>query len=69
MNRSNVVRKMCGIALMVVGIIAMPVPLVPGLPLVMAGAAMYGSEKPVIQTCRAWLRTGRDWLMRRVPEG
>jgi hypothetical protein len=53
------IRRACGIALIVLGLVAIPVPIVPGVPLIVAGAALLGPNHPVVRTGRAWLeRTG-----------
>ncbi len=48
-------RKVRGFALIAVGLVAMPVPIIPGIPLIVAGAAMLGSDHPLVRTCRTWL--------------
>ncbi len=40
---SPAARQICGMALVVIGLIAMPLPVVPGLPIVAAGAALLGT--------------------------
>jgi hypothetical protein len=53
------IRRACGIALIVMGLVAIPVPIVPGVPLIVAGAALLGPNHPFVRTGRAWLaRTG-----------
>lgn len=47
-------RNVCGIALIVAGLVAMPIPILPGIPLVVAGAAMLGSRHPLIRRVRTW---------------
>ena len=56
MKRPTILRKACGIGLIVAGLVAIPLPILPGLPLVLAGAAMLGIEHPAIRWCRQWLR-------------
>ncbi len=48
-------RSVFGILLIVLGIIAVPVPVLPGLPLVMAGTALLGNQHPLVQRWRGWL--------------
>ena len=50
-------RVACGMALIVVGVIAMPIPIIPGIPLVAAGVAMLGHDHPIVRSCRGWLKT------------
>lgn len=49
------VRNVCGIALIGVGIIAMPLPILPGIPIVLAGVALLGREHPLVSRCVRWL--------------
>jgi uncharacterized membrane protein YbaN (DUF454 family) len=48
-------RNACGIALIGLGLVAMPLPILPGIPLVLAGAALLGSSHPLIRPFRAWI--------------
>ena len=49
-------RRICGFALIAAGLVAMPVPIMPGIPLILAGVAMLGSDHPLVRTCRTWLQ-------------
>jgi uncharacterized protein YqgC (DUF456 family) len=49
-------RNVCGIALIIVGLVAIPVPVIPGVPLIAAGVALVGADHPMIRSCRTWLR-------------
>ena len=49
-------RSASGIALIALGVIAVPLPIVPGLPLIAAGAALLGPGHPLIRWSKAWLR-------------
>jgi hypothetical protein len=49
-------RNATGIALIAIGIVAVPLPLVPGSPMIAAGAALLGPQHPLIVNCKAWLR-------------
>jgi hypothetical protein len=55
------IRKGCGMALIVAGLVAIPIPVIPGIPLIAAGAAMLGSDHPLVRSCRAWLRNRGIW--------
>jgi hypothetical protein len=51
-------RVALGAVLMVLGVIGMLVPVIPGLPLLLAGAAILGTEhplvRPLIRRVKAW---------------
>ena len=49
-------RKGFGIVLIAAGVIAIPIPIIPGIPLIVAGAAMLGSDHPLVRSGRSWLR-------------
>ncbi|MBS1856161.1 MAG: hypothetical protein JST11_12410 [Acidobacteria bacterium] len=49
------IRRTCGIVLIAVGVLAIPIPVIPGIPLIAAGAAMLGRDHPLIRSGRAWL--------------
>lgn len=53
---TGTLRRVCGIALIVVGLVAVPVPIIPGIPLIAAGAAMLGSDHSIVRSYRTWLR-------------
>ncbi len=55
---SPAARQICGMALVVIGLIAMPLPVVPGLPIVAAGAALLGADHRWVRKARTWLRIG-----------
>ena len=54
---SKELRYVYGILLIGAGLVAMPIPILPGIPLVAAGVAMLGSNHPLIRTCRTWLES------------
>jgi uncharacterized protein YqgC (DUF456 family) len=37
-------------------VVAIPIPVIPGIPLIAAGAAMLGSGHPLVRSGRIWLR-------------
>lgn len=47
-------RRITGIVLIVVGLILMPVPIVPGIPVVLVGLAMLGSDHPLLRSIKTW---------------
>jgi hypothetical protein len=51
----NKLRTALGVLLIVVGLISVPVPILPGCPLVAAGAALLGCQHKLIRPWRMWL--------------
>jgi hypothetical protein len=49
-------RNAFGLLLIAVGLVAVPIPIVPGLPLIAAGTALLGHHHPLIRSCRTWLQ-------------
>ena len=49
-------RKIAGFVFIVAGLVAMPVPVIPGIPLIAAGVAMLGSDNTLVRTGWTWLR-------------
>jgi hypothetical protein len=47
----------CGIVLIAAGVLAIPIPVIPGIPLIVAGAAMLGSDHPRVHSGWSWLRS------------
>jgi hypothetical protein len=45
----HMVRISLGVSLMVLGVIGVLVPVIPGLPLLLAGAAILGAEHPLVR--------------------
>ena len=58
-------RRALGMALVVAGLVAVPLPILPGLPLIIAGAAMLGPDHPVVRTARSWLEKTGIWRQER----
>jgi hypothetical protein len=48
------IRTIAGWSLIVIGAIACPLPLVPGIPIVLLGAALLGQDHPAVRKCKAW---------------
>ncbi len=40
-------RNITGISLIVTGLVAMPVPVIPGIPMILAGVAVLGADHPL----------------------
>ncbi len=51
------IRKMCGMFLIAAGVVSIPIPIIPGIPLIAAGAAMLGSNHALVRSGRTWLET------------
>jgi len=49
-----------GIALCVIGLASTLVPIVPGVPIVLAGLALMGSDHPLMRNLKERLRRWRD---------
>jgi uncharacterized protein YqgC (DUF456 family) len=49
-------REVIGFTLIVAGLVAMPIPVIPGIPLIAAGVAMLGSDHSLVRSGRRWLR-------------
>lgn len=49
-------RKITGYLLIAVGMVAIPVPVIPGIPLIAAGMAMLGSNHALVRSGWMWLR-------------
>ncbi|MBI5083170.1 MAG: hypothetical protein HZB13_01025 [Acidobacteria bacterium] len=43
--------------LIAAGVVAIPLPVIPGIPLIAAGAAMLGSDHPLVRSGRTWMRS------------
>ena len=59
------IRRTCGIVLIAAGVLAIPIPVIPGIPLIVAGAAMLGSDHPLVRSCRRWLQERGIWRQER----
>jgi uncharacterized membrane protein YbaN (DUF454 family) len=53
------IRTVAGVALVGLGLIGMLVPVLPGIPLLLAGVALLGSDHPWVRPCMARLRSWR----------
>jgi uncharacterized protein YqgC (DUF456 family) len=54
-------RNVFGYLLIAMGFIAIPIPIVPGSPLIAAGMALLGRDHSAIRSCRTWLQR-QGWL-------
>jgi uncharacterized membrane protein YbaN (DUF454 family) len=53
--RPGVIRTVVGLVLIVVGLLGMLLPIMPGVPFLIAGVAMIGMEHPVVRPFRRFL--------------
>jgi uncharacterized protein YqgC (DUF456 family) len=51
------IRKACGMFLIAAGVVSIPIPIIPGIPLIAAGAAMLGNNQALVRSGRTWLET------------
>jgi uncharacterized protein YqgC (DUF456 family) len=49
-----------GIALCVIGVAATLVPVIPGVPIVLAGVALMGTDHPLVRSLKERLKRWRD---------
>jgi uncharacterized membrane protein YbaN (DUF454 family) len=56
------VREISGIALLVVGLIGLALPLMPGVPFLIGGAALLGHDHPIIRSLNRRLQQWRGRL-------
>jgi hypothetical protein len=54
------VRSIGGVLLVAVGLLGLVLPIIPGVPLLMAGVAVLGQDHPLIRPALAWLRRRRE---------
>jgi uncharacterized protein YqgC (DUF456 family) len=52
---TSTVRKVCGIGLIAIGLLGLLLPLLPGIPLILAGLIMLEINHPLVRACRDWL--------------
>jgi len=48
-------REISGLALVAVGVAGCLLPIIPGIPLIVAGAAILGTDHALVRRSRAWL--------------
>lgn len=53
----SAIREACGIFLIAVGVVSIPIPIIPGIPLIAAGVAMLGNNHALLRSGRTWLET------------
>jgi uncharacterized protein YqgC (DUF456 family) len=61
MVAKKTLRNAVGISLLVAGGIGCVLPIIPGIPLLLAGAATLGADHPIVRTSRAWLARRGLW--------
>lgn len=60
------IKVILGIALCVVGVAGMLLPVVPGVPIILAGFALIGSDHPIVRNLKEWIER---WRGRRKQQG
>lgn len=55
------VRNVAGISLLVAGGIGCLLPVIPGIPLLLLGAATLGKDHPIVRGGRGWLKSKGWW--------
>lgn len=62
------VRAIVGVLLLVVGLVGLVLPIIPGIPLLLAGVALTGKDHPLVRPVLVRLRRlHARWQSRRVP--
>lgn len=62
------VREIVGVLLLVVGLVGLALPIIPGVPLLLAGVALTGKDHPFVRPVLDRLRRLRArWQGRRAP--
>ena len=54
------IRAVGGVLLIVVGLLGLVLPVIPGVPLLLAGVAVLGQDHPLVRPALAWLRRRRE---------
>ena len=57
-------RNIAGFTLIAIGIVGVSLPIIPGIVLIMAGAAMLGAEHPAVRPFMKFLEKRREMLKR-----
>jgi uncharacterized membrane protein YbaN (DUF454 family) len=55
-DMQRTVRNVCGYLLIAAGVAGFVLPIIPGIPLLLGGAALLGSDHALVRRCTAWLR-------------
>jgi hypothetical protein len=66
---STRLRKFTGHSLIALGVVGVLLPIVPGTPFLLAGAAVLGREDPLVARCSAWIRSVRAALREKPDTG
>jgi uncharacterized membrane protein YbaN (DUF454 family) len=59
-------REAAGVGLLVVGVLGCLLPVMPGIPFLVAGAGLLGANHPLIRRSRAWMER-KGWRHPDVP--
>lgn len=61
------IRKLSGVGLITIGLLGLLLPLLPGIPLIVAGLIMLEINHPLVHACRDWLEA-RGIRKKKPPE-
>jgi len=56
------IKLMLGIALCIAGFAGTLVPIIPGVPMIIAGFALMGGDHPFVRGVKARVRRCREWI-------
>ncbi len=56
----GVARVVCGVLLVIVGLLGCILPVIPGIPILIAGVALLGRENPIVRPFAEWLDRWRN---------
>jgi hypothetical protein len=59
------IRNIAGMSLLIAGVLGCLLPIIPGIPLLLAGVATLGADHPVVKRGGAWVKAGREWMEKR----
>jgi hypothetical protein len=48
-------RALCGMLLLIFGVVGVVLPIIPGIPFVIAGVALLGQNHPLVRACAKWV--------------
>jgi hypothetical protein len=48
-------RALCGMLLLIFGVLGVVLPIIPGIPFVIAGVALLGQNHPLVRACGKWV--------------
>jgi uncharacterized protein YqgC (DUF456 family) len=63
---AGVLRQTAGVALIVIGIAGCLLPLMPGIPFILAGVAVLGTDHALVRSVHGWLQ--RKGILKGMPK-